>query len=69
MDKSQRKTVFILASGLLTYLVVQQFDYNLADALISAIIALVVLYTVGDILWNSVRSTVIWLSRKFKVSK
>lgn len=69
MDKSQRKTVFILASGLLTYLAVQQFDYNLADALISAIIALVVLYTVGDILWNSVRSTVIWLSRKFKVSK
>lgn len=69
MDKSQRKTVFILASGLLTYSVVQQFDYNLADALISAIIALVVLYTVGDILWNSVRSTVIWLSRKFKVSK
>jgi divalent metal cation (Fe/Co/Zn/Cd) transporter len=69
MDKSQRKTVFILASGLLTYLVVQQFDYNLADALISAIIALVVLYTVGDILWNSVRSTVIWLSRKFRVSK
>jgi divalent metal cation (Fe/Co/Zn/Cd) transporter len=69
MDKSQRKTVFILASGLLTYLVVQQFDYNLADALISAIIALVVLYTVGDILWNSVRSTVIWLSKKFQVSK